>query len=100
MDTVDRLRRIVAEVLGIPADRIRPEDSVSALTQETGQRGNPSADATFIGDFGADSLNVIELMLAIEQEFALEMSDSDAEDVIRKDATISQIADYIDSRRQ
>ena len=49
------------------------------------------AEASFIDDLGADSLDIVELIMAIEEEFDLEIPDSDAEKVV----TVSDVVDYI-----
>ena len=48
-------------------------------------------EASFIDDLGADSLDVVELVMAIEEEFDIEIPDSDAEKVV----TVGDVVDYI-----
>ena len=48
-------------------------------------------DASFIDDLGADSLDIVELVMAIEEEFDIEIPDSDAEKVV----TLGDVVDYI-----
>ena len=48
-------------------------------------------EASFIDDLGADSLDIVELVMALEEEFDLEIPDSDAEKVV----TVSDVVDYI-----
>jgi len=48
-------------------------------------------DASFIDDLGADSLDIVELVMALEEEFDLEIPDSDAEKVV----TVGDVVDYI-----
>lgn len=48
-------------------------------------------DASFIDDLGADSLDIVELVMAIEEEFDIEIPDSDAEKVV----TVGDVVDYI-----
>ena len=48
-------------------------------------------DASFIDDLGADSLDIVELIMALEEEFDIEIPDSDAEKVV----TVSDVVDYI-----
>jgi len=57
-----RLKEIVAEQLGISEDEIVPE-------------------ASFIEDLGADSLDIVELIMALEEEFDIEISDEEAEKI-------------------
>ena len=51
-----------------------------------------TSDASFIEDLGADSLDVVELVMAFEEEFGLEIPDEDAEEI----ATIQDAVDYIE----
>lgn len=48
-------------------------------------------DASFIDDLGADSLDIVELIMALEEEFDIEIPDEDAEKVV----TVSDVVDYI-----
>ena len=50
-----------------------------------------TTEASFIDDLGADSLDVVELVMAIEEEFDIEIPDSDAEKVV----TVGDVVDYI-----
>jgi acyl carrier protein len=59
-DTADRVSKIVVEHLGVEADKV---------TQE----------ASFIDDLGADSLDIVELVMAFEEEFGVEIPDDAAE---------------------
>ena len=53
--------------------------------------GSVTLEASFIDDLGADSLDIVELIMAIEEEFDLEIPDSDAEKVV----TVNDVVDYI-----
>lgn len=55
----ERLRKIIADQLGVDEDKV-------------------TADAHFIEDLNADSLDLVELVMAIEEEFGIEISDEDA----------------------
>jgi acyl carrier protein len=55
--------------------------------------GEVKSEASFVDDLGADSLDVVELVMALEEEFGLEISDEDAE----KLATVKQAIEYIES---
>ena len=68
----DKVKSIIVEQLGV-AD--------TAVTME----------ASFIDDLGADSLDIVELIMAIEEEFDIEIPDSDAEKVV----TVGDVVDYI-----
>jgi len=48
-------------------------------------------EASFIDDLGADSLDIVELVMALEEEFDMEIPDSDAEKVV----TVGDVVDYI-----
>ena len=50
-----------------------------------------SMEASFIDDLGADSLDIVELIMALEEEFDLEIPDADAEKVV----TVGDVVDYI-----
>ena len=68
----EKVKKIIVEQLGA---------SDSAITLE----------ASFIDDLGADSLDIVELIMAIEEEFGMEIPDSDAEKV----ATVGDVVEYI-----
>ena len=68
----EKVKAIIVEQLGV-AD--------TAVTME----------ASFIDDLGADSLDIVELVRAIEEEFDIEIPDSDAEKVV----TVGDVVDYI-----
>ncbi len=68
-----RLIEIIASQLGIAADNVTP-------------------DASFMEDLGADSLDTVELVMALEEEFDLEIPDSDAEKI----QTVQDALDYLD----
>ena len=53
--------------------------------------GNITMKASFIDDLGADSLDIVELVMAIEEEFDIEIPDSDAEKVV----TVGDVVEYI-----
>ena len=50
-----------------------------------------TTEASFIDDLGADSLDIVELIMALEEEFDIEIPDSDAEKVV----TVGDVVDYI-----
>lgn len=70
----ERVKNIVAEQLGVEKDKITNE-------------------ASFVDDLGADSLDTVELVMALEEEFGTEIPDEDAEKI----TTIQQAIDYIKS---
>ncbi|MFH1830185.1 MAG: acyl carrier protein [Pseudomonadota bacterium] len=75
--TENKVREIVAEQLAIGDDEL-------------------SADAHFVSELGADRLDVIELIMAFEEEFDLDISDEDAEGL----CTIQSVVDYIEQKSQ
>jgi acyl carrier protein len=72
----DQVRGIIAEQLGVKAEEIRN-------------------DASFVDDLGADSLDTVELVMALEEEFETEIPDEDAEKI----ATVQNAIDYILARQ-
>ena len=52
-------------------------------------------DSSFLEDLGADSLDIVQLIMALEEEYGLEISDEDAE----KSRTVQDIVDFIDNRK-
>ncbi len=72
----DQVRGIIAEQLGLKADEIKN-------------------DASFVDDLGADSLDTVELVMALEEEFETEIPDEEAEKI----TTVQQAIDYINSRQ-
>ncbi len=75
--TLERLQAIVVERLGVEADQVQPA-------------------AEFIGDLNADSLDLVEVIMAMEQEFNLEIADEDAENI----RTVGDAVKYIDEQGQ
>ena len=61
-DTADRVAKIVVEHLGVEAEKV-------------------TQDASFIDDLGADSLDIVELVMAFEEEFSVEIPDDAAESI-------------------
>ena len=70
----DRVKAIVVEQLGVDAAQVMPQSK-------------------FVEDLGADSLDVVELVMALEEEFDLEIPDEDAEKI----ATVGEAVKYIES---
>ena len=75
-DTPDRVMKIVVEHLGVDADKVTPE-------------------ASFIDDLGADSLDIVELVMAFEEEFGVEIPDDAAEKI----TTVKDAIDYIEQNK-
>ncbi|WP_018132887.1 acyl carrier protein [Effusibacillus pohliae] len=76
MSTFDRVKKIIVDRLGVDE---------SAVTME----------ASFKEDLGADSLDVVELVMELEDEFDLEISDEDAEKI----STVGEVVQYIESHK-
>ena len=73
----ERVRKIVAEQLGVKEDELKN-------------------DASFVDDLGADSLDTVELVMALEEEFETEIPDEKAEQI----TTVQGAIDYIDSNKK
>ena len=71
-EVLEKVKGIIVEQLGVA------ENSVTM-------------EASFIDDLGADSLDIVELVMALEEEFDIEIPDSDAEKVV----TVADVVDYI-----
>ena len=70
----ERVKQIVAEQLGVDEEQVTPE-------------------AAFMDDLGADSLDTVELVMALEEEFDIEISDEDAEKIQK----VQDAVDYINN---
>ena len=70
----ERVKKIVVEQLGVKEDEVKE-------------------DASFVDDLGADSLDTVELVMALEEEFETEIPDDDAEKI----TTVRQAIDYINA---
>ncbi len=75
-DTADRVKKIVVEHLGVEADKV-------------------NEDASFIDDLGADSLDIVELVMAFEEEFGVEIPDDAAEKI----GTVADAIKYINDNK-
>ncbi|NIR32372.1 MAG: acyl carrier protein [Gammaproteobacteria bacterium] len=73
MSTVEeRVKQIIVEQLGVKDEEVSP-------------------DASFVDDLGADSLDTVELVMALEEEFNCEIPDEEAEKI----TTVKQAVDYV-----
>lgn len=77
MSTFDRVKKIVVEQLDVNEDEVTPE-------------------ASFADDLSADSLEQVELIMGLEEEFGIEISDEDAEKI----TTVGEAVKYIESKQQ
>ena len=71
-DTAEKVKSIIVEQLGVPAEEV-------------------TENASFIEDLGADSLDIVELVMALEEEYDIEISDEDAEKIL----TVGDAVNYI-----
>ena len=76
MAVSDKVKSIIVEQLGVDEEEVTP-------------------DASFVDDLGADSLDTVELVMALEEEFEIEIPDEDAEKI----TTVHQAIEYINDRR-
>jgi len=76
MDVEQRVKEIIVEQLGVSDSEVIPE-------------------AKFIDDLGADSLDLVELVMALEEEYGAEISDEEAEKIV----TVSDAYEYIKSHQ-
>jgi acyl carrier protein len=75
-DTFERVKKIIVDRLGVDESKI-------------------TLEASFKEDLGADSLDVVELVMELEDEFDMEISDEDAEKI----STVGEVVNYIDSHK-
>lgn len=73
---LDKIKEIVVDQLGVDAEQV-------------------TLDANFVEDLGADSLDTVELIMAFEEEFEVEIPDSDAEKI----KTVKDVVNYIESHK-
>ncbi len=76
MSVEEKVKKIIMDQLSVSADEVKPE-------------------ASFIEDLGADSLDLTELIMAMEEEFKLEIDDEDAQKILKVKDAIA----YIQSRQ-
>ncbi|MEK7273712.1 MAG: acyl carrier protein [Candidatus Desantisbacteria bacterium] len=69
---LERVKKIIVDQLGVNEDQV-------------------VQDASFVDDLGADSLDTVELVMALEEEFGIEIPDEDAEKI----KTVSNVVDYV-----
>ncbi len=71
----EKIKKIIVEQLGVNADEVTPE-------------------AAFIDDLGADSLDTVELVMALEEEFDIEIPDEDAEKITTVEGAIKYVKEH------
>ena len=75
MSVEERVKKIIAEKLSVDLEEVVPE-------------------ASFVDDLGADSLDLVELIMSMEEEFDTDISDEDAEQI----ATVQDAIDYVNKQ--
>ncbi|HEX7224180.1 MAG TPA: acyl carrier protein [Candidatus Limnocylindria bacterium] len=75
--TYDRLKKIIVEQLGVDEEEVTPT-------------------ASFVEDLNADSLDLVELIMSLEEEFGMEISDEDAERIQK----VSDAVEFIEEHQQ
>ena len=75
-DVAEKVKKIIVDQLGVSADEVKPE-------------------ASFVEDLGADSLDTVELVMALEEEFETEIPDEEAEKI----TTVQAAIDYVTSHQ-
>ncbi|MDO4690647.1 MULTISPECIES: acyl carrier protein [Fusobacterium] len=73
---LDKVKEIIVEQLGVEADQVKLESN-------------------FIDDLGADSLDTVELIMAFEEEFGVDIPDTEAEKI----KTVKDVIDYIEANK-
>ncbi len=71
-DVAEKVKKIIVDQLGVSADEVKPE-------------------ASFVEDLGADSLDLTELIMAMEEEFEVEIADEDAQKLLKVQDAIAYI---------
>ncbi|MFP5238893.1 MAG: acyl carrier protein [Acidobacteriota bacterium] len=72
MSVAEKVKEIIVDQLGVSADEVLPE-------------------AKFVDDLGADSLDLTELIMAMEEEFGVEIADEDAQKIVKVQDAISYV---------
>ncbi len=76
MSVADQVKKIIVDQLGVSEDEVKPE-------------------ASFIEDLGADSLDLTELIMAMEEEFGVEIDDDDAQKIMK----VQDAIDYVQAKQ-
>jgi acyl carrier protein len=76
MALFDEVKEVIVEQLNVSPDEVKPESK-------------------FVEDLGADSLDVVEMIMALEEKFEIEIPDSDAENI----KTVQDVVDYIEKAK-
>lgn len=76
--SADKVKAIIVDQLGVPAEDV-------------------NEGASFIEDLGADSLDIVELVMALEEEYDIEISDEDAEKILTVGDAVKYIGEHASS---
>ena len=77
MALFDEVKEVIVEQLNVSPDEVKPE-------------------SRFVEDLGADSLDVVEMIMALEEKFEIEIPDSEAENI----KTVQDVVDYIEKHKK
>ncbi len=77
MDTMEKVKKIIVDQLGVEEEKVTEKSS-------------------FIDDLGADSLDIVELIMAFEEEFDIEIADEDAEKI----KTVIDVINYLENENK
>ena len=75
MSVEEKVKKIIMDQLGVSADEVKPEDS-------------------FVEDLGADSLDLTELIMAMEEEFSIEIDDEEAQKLLKVKDAVSYVSKH------
>jgi acyl carrier protein len=76
-NTFEQVKEVIVEQLNVSPEEVKPE-------------------ANFVNDLGADSLDVVEMIMALEEKFGIEIPDSEAEKI----QTVQDVVNYIEQHKQ
>jgi acyl carrier protein len=77
MENFEKVKEVLVDVLGVNPEDVKPESK-------------------FVDDLGADSLDLVELIMSFEDKFQIEISDTDAEKIV----TVQDVLDYIEKHQK
>src|SRR5687767_9497305 len=100
MSTAERVRQLLAEIFDIPVDEIGPGTKFSSLTSKQERSIGRTANSGFVDDLTVGSLNLVEFVMVIEEEFDIEVPEAEDDGRFPQDMTVQEIADLIDRLRK